>query len=165
MKCWPRAAQGSAPRAATATVARPTSGRLVCRPWAGASSAFCTAAKCWSPRPHHLSRSWPRQPGGPPTLIALSLRSPFPCGPSPVPGLRLLDHSISPKSASFKALLSGAPGTIWGSPIWELRHPADGQRAESLSTDLPQHGQPQAAHTPPWGVTRPRGAFTVHPPG
>ena len=77
---------------------RPTRGSLTSpsylvrnRMLAEASGASCTARRYWTPRPHHMTRSWPRQLGAShpkssaPEQSSLS-QGPFPCqllGPTP----------------------------------------------------------------------------------
>ena len=54
----------SLPQAAIASwlgLGGPALGHWGCQLLAEASGAPCTARRYWTPRPHHMTRSWPRQ--------------------------------------------------------------------------------------------------------
>lgn len=88
----------SLPQAAIASwlgLGGPALGHWGCQLLAEASGAPCTARRYWTPRPHHMTRSWPRQLGAShpkssaPEQSSLS-QGPFPCQLlRPTPGSKL----------------------------------------------------------------------------
>lgn len=77
----------SLPQAAIALrlgLAGPALGHWGCQLLAGASGTPCTARRYWTPRPHHMTRPWPRQLGASHPKSSAPEQSPlsrgsFPC--------------------------------------------------------------------------------------